>query len=180
MQHGIRGMATVGLISMAAILTGCAPKPPYLRGYRYAPEPALVDVMKKGGESQRPPITVMVSVIGIRRGGRDESAPPAVEIRMRFENNGSVPMTFDPATLTLVTGTLQIFEPPEVHGPRPLQLRPADTATIGAFFPFPPGARPRDFGTDSLRLNWQIQLEGQVIPQTAYFERTSTLYYGPD
>lgn len=176
MKHAARAVVYVGLVALGAVSAGCETSP-YLRGFRYAPEPALVDVMRKGGESQRPPLSVLVSVIGVRRGGTAAAAPPAVEIRMRFENNGMVPVTFDPSTLSLVTATLQNFQPPEVHGPRPLQINPGQDAQISVFFPFPPGVDPRYSGTQSLRLRWQVQIDGQVVPQTALFERTAPLYY---
>ena len=173
----------IGVFSGLLFLTlagGCAPRPPYFSGYRYAPAPALVDVFRKGTDSERPPLSVMVSVIGIRRGGSTVEAPPAVEVRMRFENNGKTPATFDPSTLSLVSGTLQPFLQPEVHGPKPLQLAPGQSQTISAFFPFPRGVEPGAMGLDSLRLRWQVQLDNQSIPQTAYFERTSPLYYDPE
>ncbi|HWE02813.1 MAG TPA: hypothetical protein VG326_10430 [Tepidisphaeraceae bacterium] len=165
---------------MSALVGGCAPQSPYLAGYRYAPAPALVDVFRKGADSQQPPLSVMVSVIGIRRGGSTADAPPAIEVRMRFENNGQAKVSFDPSTLNLVSGTLQPFLQPEVHGPKPLQLAPGQNQTISAFFPFPRGAGPRTMGLDSLRLRWQVQVDNQVIPQTAYFERASPLYYEVD
>lgn len=161
----------------ATALGGCAPQSPYLSGYRYAPEPALVDVMVKGNTTQRPPVSVLASVIGIRRTGATAAAPPAVEVRMRFENNGQIPITVDTSTFSLDTGTLIPLEQPEVHGPRTFQVAPGQSQTISSFFPFPPGLRPRDPGLDSLRLRWQIQIDNHVVPQTAYFELASPLYY---
>jgi hypothetical protein len=169
-----------GLLFLA-LAGGCSPASPYFTRYRYAPAPALVVVLPKGGESQKPTLSVMASVIGIRRGGSTANAPPAVEVRMRFENNGPANVTFDPSTLNLVSGTLQPFSKPEIHGPKPvMQLAPGQTQTISVFFPFPHGTDLISMGLDTLRLRWEVQLDKETVLQTAPFERTSPLYYEAD
>src|SRR5882757_1729833 len=100
----------IGLFcGMLCLAGGCAttPSSPYVAGFRYAPEPALAVMLKQG--TQTPSLSVMVSVTGIRRGDADNRTPGAVEVRMRFENNGQVPVTFDPHSASLVTGALQSF-----------------------------------------------------------------------
>jgi hypothetical protein len=178
----VRILVCLAAATMIIGANGCAPASPYLSGYRYAPEPALVDVMLKGNTSQKPPVSVLASVVGIRRTGATTAAPPAVEVRMRFENNGQVPISMDTGTLSLVTGTLIPLDAPEVHmqGPKVLQIAPGQPVTFSAFFPFPPTIVPHDPALNSLRLRWQIQIGDQVVPQTAYFERASPLYYEVD
>lgn len=150
---------------------GCSSgsRSPYAPGFRYAPEPALVDVFRRG--TKAPPLSVMVSVIGVRRADEDRRVPPSIEIRVRLENNGPARVSFDPATLQLVTGTLQPFLPPMVRPPTMIDLAAGQTQTINAQFPFPPGANYRNTNIDALRLRWQVRVDNQLVPQTALFER---------
>ena len=155
---------------------GCAPPPPYLRGYRFAPEPALAVMFKPG--TQTPALSVLTSVIGIRRGNPDSAIPPAVEIRMRFENTGQEAATFDPKSLVLVTGSLQSFTCSRRCIRRNFfQIAPGQTQTASVFFPFPPGMNPRMMSLDALRLRWQVTIEEKPYLQTVVFERASPLYY---
>ena len=127
--------------------------------------------------SQSPTVSVMASVIGIRRGDPDRGIAPAVEIRMRFENSDSQPASFDPHSLALVTGRLEPLGTPEVHPPTALQILPGQPQTISTFFPLPPGTNPRTMPLDALRLRWEITLDGKPYLQTVVFERASPLYY---
>jgi hypothetical protein len=174
-------LRAVGIIGGALFLLaagGCAspsssPSSLYLAGYRYAPQPAMVAILNK---EQQPVVNVLVSVAGIRPA--TGATPASVEVRMRFENKGSVAATFDPHSMVLVSGSLQSFGPPQVASPQPLQLAPGQTATLATFFPLLPGADPRTLGLDSMRLQWQVAIENNPIQQTAYFERGAPGYYG--
>ena len=171
-------LAITGAMFVTLLTAGCtSTASPYVPGFRYAPEPALVDVFRKGTTRQSPPLSVMASIIGVRRGGRGADTPQSVEVRLRFENNGPSHVSFDPHSLELVTGTLQAFGPPIVRPPGPLELNGGQSATLTALFPFPPGTGYRTLVLDTLRLRWQVQIDNKPVPQTAYFERASPLYY---
>src|SRR5690349_11363613 len=107
------------LFGFLCIAAGCStePRSPYVPGFRYAPEPALAVMLKQG--TQSPSLSVMVSVIGIRRGNADNRTPDAIEVRMRFENQGQAAVSFDPHSASLVTGGLQSFDPPDAAPPQP-------------------------------------------------------------
>ncbi|HEX3357034.1 MAG TPA: hypothetical protein VHS31_08695 [Tepidisphaeraceae bacterium] len=166
-----------GLLILFFLVTaaGCAAPPPYFPGVRYAPEPALVVVPQPG--KQVPTLSVMASVIGIRRGDPHANVPPAVEIRLRFENNGPVAVSFEPRTLDLVTGSLQEFEPVETRPAPPFQLSTGQSQTVSAFFPFPPGFHPRMPSLDALRLRWTVTIDNQPVSQTVSFYRATPMYY---
>ena len=166
-----------GLLGLLFLMTaaGCAAPPPYLPGFRYTPEPALVVVPQP--EKQEPTLTVMASVVGIRRGDPGAKIPPAVEIRLRFENNGPVPVSFEPRTLDLVTGSLQDFQPVETRPSQPFQLATGQSQTISAFFPFSQGLHPGMMSLDALRLRWHVTIDGQPVMQTVNFYRAAPMYY---
>ena len=91
---------------------------------------------------------MLVSVQGIRDRPQ-RTNPPVSWLRMRFENNGSADVTFDPRSLELVTGTLEAFPFPDAPA-GPIDLAPGQAASIMAYFPFPPGRNLDNLSLDSL------------------------------
>lgn len=173
-HSSFRLLGLLGLLASAAFSGGCViHEPAYVQGYRFAPEPALT-VMRKPG-SQVPAVSMLTSIIGLRYGAPSNNVPPALEIRMRIENTGSQPLTFDPRSAILVNGALQSFDPPEAHTNGPVHVAANQTDIVTLYFPFPPHTYPREMPLDTLRLRWQVELEGQSYLQTAFFERVSGL-----
>ena len=175
----IQTIAAFLLVGLLSAIGGCSSSSSYVDGFRYAPEPALVDVFRRGSntQAQSPPLSVMVSIIGVRRADAKAGLPASVEVRLRMEANGPAHVTFDPHTLELVTGSLQPFGAPITQPPTSISLNPGQTQNVSAFFPFPPGTSYRTLILDTLRLRWLVQIDNQTVPQTAYFERASPLYY---
>jgi hypothetical protein len=164
---------TIALAGLMLVGTGCQ-SGPYLSGYSYQPQPGVYDVRKHGAEQQASPLTAMVSVLGVRRADPDHNVPASVDLRLRFESNGTEPISFDPSTLELVTGSLRPFLRPSVSPPMPLQLSSGQQQTVTATFPFPPNSKPEQWDLNELRLRWVVQVAGFAVPQTALFERTGT------
>jgi len=172
-MSGIPGktLGGVALFALAMLLcnsAGCAPEP-YVSGYQYYPQPAVVDVKQRG--ANQVPMTVLVTIVGVRNADRDTHRPYAVEVRLRFENNGPASAVFDPGTLDLVTGALQPFPRPQVQPPVQLNLAPGQRAEATALFPLPPGATPGQMDLNNLRVRWQVRVNNYPVPQTALFQR---------
>ncbi len=53
----------------------------------------------------------------------------------------------------------------------------AERAYVTAYFPFPPGHSLYDTDYSSLQLRWQVQVDGRIIGQGAYFRRQYPSYY---
>ena len=69
-------------------------------------------------------VSAMASVIGVRREDRGEGIPESVEIRLRLENDGPEPATFDPHSLELAAPpSCCRFPSPVVRTPSPIKLR---------------------------------------------------------
>lgn len=166
---------TFGLLPLLFQM-GCS-TPTYVEGFRFAPSPELVDVFARGSATRTPAASVMASIVGVRRTDKRAQIPSSIELRLRVEDHGAPSLYFDPRTLQLVTGTLEPFGAPILPAPRPITLQPGQTRTIRAFFPFPPGTSYRTLILDTLRLRWDIRIGNDIVPQTAYFERASPLYY---
>lgn len=167
--------ATSGLVLLGI---GCAPASPYLSGYSYVPQPAVAQVFHRGDTNQTPPLTVRVSIVGVRRADSKQHVPPAVVLRLRLENDGTKDASFDPGTLELVTGALHSFPRPQVSPPYVVSLPPGQRADVTATFPFPPGVSPEQFDMNNLRLRWTVRIDNYPVPQTALFERTGETYGG--
>lgn len=164
----------IGLAALWAAGAGCAEQP-YYSEYAFQPQPAVVQVFQRG-DTKSPVATVLASVIGIHRGDADHGRPPTIDLRLRFENNGQAPITFDPSTLDLVTGTLFPFSRPRVNPPMPIDLPPGQRAEVTASFPFPPNTSPENLNLNNLRLRWMVRVNNFSVPQTALFERAGGAY----
>jgi hypothetical protein len=164
---------TLPLLGMLliALVSGCAQEP-YLPGYAFYPQPALASI-RQSSQPDKTPVTVLATVLGIRREDPRQHVPTSVAIRLQFQNDGSQPITFDPATLELTTGSLRNFPAAEAYPPGVLTLAPGQRATLVSYFPFPPGLGPQRMTLSNLRLRWQIKIDDDTIPQAVLFERAT-------
>lgn len=180
----IRGCKTgwvwaVVMVGSLFALTGCQ-NGPYLSDYAYQPRPGIYEVRKHGAEQQAPPLTALVTILGVRRADPDHHVGPSIDVRLRFESNGTEPVTFDPATLDLVTGTLRPFPRPYVTPPMSFDLASGQQQDVTASFPLPPNTSPDQMDLNQLRLRWVVHVAGFPVPQTALFERTGAGYDAGD
>ena len=174
-------MASRWLLAFVAgllLVSGCSSSP-YVSGYTYYPQPATVEVLRRGSNLP-PPLSVLVSILGIHRGDPKHSIPYSVVVRMRFENIGQSRVSFDPRTLELVTGTLRSFPPPIVEPPQPVELAPGQRRELTAYFPFPPNTKASQMNLKNLRLRWEVKIDAYTVPQTALFERVERDEYYPE
>ena len=158
-----------------AALTGCSP---YYDDYRYSPRPAVAEIHPTNGPRSTV-ATAMASVIGFRRADRDRGIPDSVELRLRLENSGNDPITFDPRTLVLTSGQLVTFPPPILRAPDTITLDSGQATSLTVFFPFPPRVDWDQF--DTLVLRWIVRIRDQPVTQTLRFRRVyvSAYYYDP-
>jgi hypothetical protein len=163
--------------AVVSLMVGCA-QPIYIPDYTFVPQPAVIDVMRRDIKAGGQPLTVLATIYGVRYADESRRLPQTVEVRLRFENNGTAPIHFDPNSLDLVTGSLRGFEHPDVVPPRVLDIAPGERAAMTAYFPFPPGGGPLDL--QNLRLRWQVKIGEENVPQTALFHRLERgAYYEP-
>jgi len=165
----VRGFA-LGIAVMGMVLAAGGCSQPYASGYTYYPQPATVEVLPRE-EKQRSPLMALVSVLGVHKEDQQQRIPYSVVVRMRFEIVGQSKVTFDPATLELVTGTLREFQRPRVTPPGLVTLAPGDRKVFTAYFPFPPGASVSDMNLRNLRLRWEVNIDSTPVIQTVVFER---------
>jgi len=165
----IHGLALwIGLLGAIVTVGGCSG--PYVSGYTYYPQPATVEVLQREG-NQRSPLMVLVSVVGIHNEDRRQGIPYSVVVRMRFEVVGQSKVTFNPASLELVTGTLRSFLRPRVTPAGVMTLSPADRSELTAYFPFPPDIGAADMNMRNLRLRWEVNIDSTPVIQSVVFER---------
>jgi hypothetical protein len=154
---------------LASLIGGCA-QTIYDSDYTFVPQPAVIDIVRRDSGGAGQALTVLATVSGVRNADESRRLPRSVEVRLRFENNGTVGVHFDPNSLDLVTGSLRGFEPPELVPPRVLDLAPGERTSITAYFPFPRNdSGPIDL--QNLRLRWQVKIGDEIVPQTAIFRR---------
>lgn len=175
-QSPTMGRLAVALCGLLFAASGCSQQSPYVSGYSFYPQPAVVDVVQRGAaqpmqQAQQTPLTVLASVLGIRRADPKHSIPESVAVRLRFENNGTSRVTFDPHSLELVTGTLQAFMPPITTPSYPIEIAPGQRQEVNAYFPFPPNMTASQMNLQNLRLRWEVRIDNYPVIQTALFQR---------
>ena len=163
-------MKTIALALLSFLLVGCAAsnrQPAAV--YQYVPNPAVVELVREGPQAQTP----LVVLVGISRDDDNTKSASALHVHMRFENRGSVAVRFDPASLQLVNGSLRPFPPPRVQPPSTIDVAPGQTREIDSTFPRTGATADPSLSTQYLRLRWQVQVQGQTVPQDATFERVA-------
>jgi hypothetical protein len=166
-----------GIVLTALLLLmapGCATQP-FVSGYYFYPQPATVEVYHRGA-GQQTPLTVLASVLGVRRADTKHHIPYSMAVRLRLENNGDATIQFDPHSMELVTGTLRAFRPPLTNPAQPVDLAPGQRRDVTAYFPFPAGTTASQTNLDNLRLRWEVRIDNYSVQQTAMFERTAPDY----
>lgn len=176
-RFGLLWMAALAMTALAG--AGCETGP-YLSAYSYQPRPGIYEVRKHGADQQAPPLTAMVSILGVRRADPDHHVGPSIDVRFQLESNSPEPAWFEPASLSLANGMLQPFPRPYVNPPTTVTLSEGQQAQVTASFPFPPNTKPEQMDLNELRLRWVVHIGGFDVPQTALFERSGAGYSGPD
>jgi hypothetical protein len=169
------GLAATVAFGVLMSIGGCAPQP-YVQGYAYDPKPNIVEVYHRVGTTEQTPLTVLASILGVHRADARRNIPYSVVVRLRLENSGQSLVSFDPATLELVTGTLKAFPPPQLRPPEVISLSSGQRRDVMAYFPFPPNATAHDMDLNHLRLRWEVKVDNVAVPQTALFQRSATYY----
>ena len=176
--------ASVCLTCVLMLLSGCAsqstsskptdystPPQPYRSDYHYGPNPAVVDVFSAASPQSSPPLTVYASLMGIRQADVHSQIPPSVEVRLKFENHGTQPVHFVPASVELETGELRPLPSPILNPSAAFDVPPGETRGQAAYFPFPPGTNSQVLDLNHFRVRWRVQIDSQPVTQTAYFDR---------
>jgi hypothetical protein len=168
------------LFSLAALvplmlLVGCAS----YEDYYYLPHPGMAEIPATQ-PSQPPVVTAFATVVGISTPDDRSKALPMIGTRLRLHNNGTLPITFDPHSISLSTSDLVQFPAPMLSVPSPVTIASGDTATFSADFPFPDGKSPDQLDLSSLQLRWAVQTGTGNAEQTLSFQRhlSRSYYYG--
>ncbi|HTW94264.1 MAG TPA: hypothetical protein VMD30_05705 [Tepidisphaeraceae bacterium] len=158
-------------ILLLALVTGCEQET-----YYYSPNPAIAQIPPTPPQ-QSPPLTAMATVVGVVDANQKQGIPESVDVRLRLEDTGTDPISFDPRSMDLIDGSLMEFLPPRVQQ-TPVTLQPTEAASVDALFPFPPGYSASNTNMSSMELRWQVQIgKGAPIVQVVDFHRIYPTYY---
>lgn len=163
MTHFLR---ILSFVCAGALLAGCHST--YRAGYHYVPHPGSVQTQDTSGGVG---VRTLASVIGIRNADKEAGLPLSVEVRLQIENNADQPVAFDPATLRLISGDLRRFQTPITRPEGPIDIPPAESATVSAWFPFPEGYKGFEGVLAGFNLQWTLTQGGRTFPQSITFTR---------
>lgn len=163
-----------GVVGMLGMVGGCSV---YVDGYRYVPRPGVAEVRAATTEPAGVPVTVLATVIGVRREDKKEGIPASVEVRLRVEASGGETVTFDPQTLELSTGTLMGFGRVMVRPAGAVSLGANQSAEFSAYFPFAGGRSWDNTDMSTLQMRWLVVIHGQTVRQVTDFHMVVPVYY---
>jgi hypothetical protein len=170
----VAGLILTVFCLMAVV--GCSQ---YDDDYQYTPRPITADIPATQPQLG-PPVSTMVTVIGVRYADEDNHIPASVEVRMRMDNNSPDPVYFDPMSMQMTNTQLVLLAAPIVRPPAPISIGPSQSAYLTAFFPFPAGSSYDTMDLNSLQLRWRLRIGSRPVGQVVNFTRVwQSYYYGP-
>jgi len=148
-------------------------------GVRFMPAPVEVEVGTTGVPGSQ--VRALVSVLGVARPANNGQTPAQVEMRLRFENLGSVEARLVPASMSLVSANLIAFQPAVVALPGEVTIAPAATQTIDIVFAAPLDKSLDELDWNGLNLRFTLQFKGIGVTTGATFARVDygPMYYEP-
>lgn len=125
-------------------------------------------------------VRALISILGVARANSDEGRPKQVEVRLRFENLGSIPATLVEKDLSLVSADIVPFGPARIMSPGELTVPPAEARQFDVAFTAP----AVEVDWTALNLRFGLLFNEKLVNETpvvlgATFTRQSAYYY-PD
>ncbi|MFN0009497.1 MAG: hypothetical protein ACKVXR_16485 [Planctomycetota bacterium] len=165
-----RFLARAASLAVLTCLAACTASPYY--DHRFQPAPYEVQVASDAVPGSQ--MRALASVLGIERA--KDGVPDRAIVRIRLENLGSVPATFETDSLGLVSADLQSFGTPTVLGEANPALQPGNSGVYDVAFPLPAGKRPRDVDLSGLNLRFTVAYGAHKVTAGASFARSDWQY----
>lgn len=148
-------------------------------GARFVPSPLEVGVTAAG--EPRAEARALLSVRGVRRAQGD--TPAEVEVHVRLENVGDVPLVLDPEGFDLVTSDLISFRAPLVEPPAGAEVAPGAQELWVLRFPVPEEREVDDLDWSGLNVRFRVVFGERAVVTGVTFDRLDVpnggYYYDP-
>lgn len=148
---------------------------------RFVPSPLEVGMTAEG--EPRAEARALLSVRGVRRAVKSQARPAEVELQMRLENVGEVPMSLDPTGFDLVTSDLVSFRAPVLEPPADREVPPGAQQAWTLRFATPEGYAVDDLDWSGLNLRFRVRFGERVVLTGVTFDRLVVpppgAYYDP-
>jgi hypothetical protein len=116
-------------------------------------------------------VRALVTILGVARPDPPSGQQKQVEIRMRFENLGTIPATLIESSLSLLSADLIPFGPARLAPNNDLIVPPGQARQFDVAFPAP----PNEVDWTALNLRFGLQFENTPVVTGATFTRLT--YY---
>lgn len=167
----MKSVILAACLGFLLVTSGCVSSP-YIEGYYYLPRPA-----EAVSPTTQPVVTTYVTVVGIHRAEPKRDLPESIRVRIRIDNDGAQPITFDANSMRLTTGNLFRFPNPIVEENPQLSVPSLESAMIEVIFPFPDHETFEDLDLHTLMLQWSVEAGSDRISQSARFYLRQQQYY---
>lgn len=148
---------------------------------RFVPSPLEVGVTAEG--APRAEARALLAVRGIRRAVPSEDRPAEVEMQLRLENVGEVPLALDPAGFDLVTADLISFRAPVVEPLADQDVAPGAQQLWTLRFATPEGRDAESLDWSGLNLRFRVRFGERSVLTGVTFDRLELpppgYYYDP-
>ena len=161
--------AALALAALSAAAAGCATS----AGSRYLPALASLELPSAGSDAAVSAL-VSLAVLPETRG-----APARIELRLRLDDDGALPVRLAPEPLELRNADLRSLGRPELAPAGPIELAPGGEAIVTATFTLPPELA---LGSEALRaLNVRVAVEvaGREAASSVTFTRVERAHGAP-
>lgn len=159
------------LLAVAALATSCST--PRWYDARYQPAPLEVEVAANAVPGSQ--VRALVSVLGVARPNEKEGRARQVEMRLLFENLGSVEAKIVADGFSLVSADLVSFERAPLAQDAQRSVLPGETRTIDLAFVAP----ERELDWSGLNLRFTLSFEGVRVATGGTFTRTVYVPFEP-
>lgn len=156
-----------------ALVAGCTST---WHDVRFVPSPLEVGVTAAG--EPRAEARALLSVRGVRRAVESEQRPAEVELQLRLENVGEVPLALDPAGFDLVTADLVSFRAPALEPSAEQEVAPGAQQLWTLRFPTPEGLGADDLDWSGLNLRFRVRFGERAVITGVTFDRLVLPPYG--
>ncbi len=158
----MKSAAVASLAAAAVLMTGCATH----YSHRFAPAPVEVELYPDDQPEAR--ARGLVTIGGIRRPADGRGS--VVEVRIRIENIGQVPVALLADSLRLVSADLRdLGAATVVPAPEPLAAGQNGVYDVG--FELRAGRTPQDYDLQGMNLKFDVDFAGTAVMTGITFDR---------
>lgn len=152
-------------VLLAAWVGGCRTSKWYDYSFTPSPQEARLSDERVPDSQAR----ALVTLAGIRKASKGN--PARVEVLMRMQNLGAVPVVLRRKGLELVSADLVAFPPADIVLTEVFELQPQESIVYVFGFELPQKKKPKDFNFEGAVFSWEVDFGAGPVATSINFQR---------